>query len=134
MKHLIYHLTTPIKKQRADLAEWRILNYKFASLRLDRLCTYDSLIRNFAPDEDINLSRACVKRRIAINNAGYLMPPLGEEFCPHFNPNDLNGRCKDETCPFYQRNNAFFNIINCYNNTLRNMQEFWNNKLNQNSK
>ena len=53
MRNIRYLLTTSIKQQRADLNEFRELTYRCASLRLDKICTYNSLIRNlkFNPND-----------------------------------------------------------------------------------
>lgn len=128
MKKIQYILTTPIKQQRADFIEWRALRYKCASLRLDKFCTYDSLIRWIGKSQNPDDIRACVKRheyRTDLSNAPY------DSFCKNFNPNNIYGACNEEFCPFHQRNNEFFSVLKRYESAINSRRNFWNNKINQ---
>ena len=121
MKRIQYMLTTPIKQQRADLNEFRELTYRCASLRLDKICTYNSLIRNLGKNQNPDDVRACVKREAGTDDL----------FCEKFNPNDIWGACDEQNCPFYQRNNAFFNILKRYESAITARRDFWDNKMKQ---
>lgn len=128
MKRIQYMLTTPIKQQCADLAEWRILQYKCASLHLDKFCAYDSLIRFVNENQNPHDIRACVKRS---ENWQQFMSAPDDSFCKKFNPNNIMGACDEQNCPFYQRNNAFFNILKRYESAITARRDFWDNKMNQ---
>lgn len=119
MRNIRYILTTSIKQQRADLNEFRELTYRCASLRLDKICTYNSLIRNLGKNQNPDDVRACVKREAGTDDL----------FCEKFNPNDVWGACDEQDCPFYQRNNDFFRILKEFEKTIQVRKNFWDEKM-----